>query len=218
MDYLKCTNCGHYNEVKTEYQVLCSVCGKRLENCFSEWAKRNPDGTLAEYKQTMCTTTAVEAPKEKSKSSVNQFKGKGLKFWIGFTLVFVVCYTAGYFAVEGMRSTFGRGTISKELVAMSVEINKNCPYMLDSFTRLDNTIILPGNIIQYNYTIVTVKDSLDVADMKQRMEPNIVNTVRTHPEMQQLRDLQTTMKYDYKDITGVFLFSISVTPDMYKDE
>ena len=217
MDYLKCNSCGYYNEVKTEYQVLCSACGKRLENSFVDWAKSNHDKSFEDYKLAVCTKEVVEAPKGKTKSGVSQFKGKSVKFWVGFAVVFAVAYVMGYFAVEGIVGAIRNPSISKELVAMSNELNKNCPFMVDNLTRLDNAVILPNNVIQYNYTIVTVKDSLDVASMKQQMEPNIVNTVRTHPEMQRLRELETTMNYYYKDINGVFLFSISVTPENYKE-
>ena len=35
MYYIKCSQCGHLNEVKSEYQVFCSGCNKKLDNHFA---------------------------------------------------------------------------------------------------------------------------------------------------------------------------------------
>lgn len=39
MHYLRCNNCGHFNEVKTEYLTFCSKCNKKLNNSYGEWRK-----------------------------------------------------------------------------------------------------------------------------------------------------------------------------------
>lgn len=52
MCFLKCLNCGFSNEIKTEYQVLCSKCGSRLENSFNKWRQQpeNENKTFEAYK------------------------------------------------------------------------------------------------------------------------------------------------------------------------
>lgn len=219
MDYLKCTKCGHYNEVKTEYLVLCNACGKKLENSFVSWAKHNHDKSFEDYKQEVCTPVKVEAPKSKAKSNAKPFKVRGLKYWIGFTVAFTLFYVVGHFAGDSIIKLVHKSTISKALVEVASELNKNCPMMVDNITRLDNAVALPDNVFQYNYTLLGMsKESINIDDAKQRLEPNIINFVKTNPDMKTFRDNETTINYAYKDMSGVFLFTISITPDQYKEE
>jgi hypothetical protein len=104
----------------------------------------------------------------------------------------------------------------KDLAKSASEANKVCPMFVDKDTRLDNTVALPGLVIQYNYTLVNyVKDSLDIESLKKGMEPLILNSIKTNPEMKSHRDHKVTMNYSYHDKNKVFLFLISITPDMY---
>ncbi len=54
MIYLKCNNCGHLNELRSENLFFCIGCNKPLTNSFSEWKKANPAGTFEEYKNKVC--------------------------------------------------------------------------------------------------------------------------------------------------------------------
>jgi hypothetical protein len=97
------------------------------------------------------------------------------------------------------------------------EINKSCPIMIDNATRLDNAVALPGNIFQYNYTLVNlIKDSVNINELKNYLEPTIINFVKSNPEMKSLRENKTTINYYYKDKTGLFLFTVSVKPIQYQ--
>ena len=89
--------------------------------------------------------------------------------------------------------------------------------MIDSETRFDNAIALPDNIFQYNYTLINVlKDSINVEEFKDFLDPTITNYVKSNPDMKIMRDRETTVNYYYKDKTGIFLFTVSITPDKYK--
>jgi hypothetical protein len=69
----------------------------------------------------------------------------------------------------------------------------------------------------YNYTLVNIdKATADTLGMKNYIEPNVINSVKTNPQMKFQRDHNTTMNYYYKDKYGVYLFVVSVTPDKYK--
>ena len=114
------------------------------------------------------------------------------------------------------RSFFKAPSFDKVLMQTASEINKTCPISIDQYTRLDNTVALPGNIFQYNYTMVTLaKSDVNADTLKMKIEPGIVNTVKTSPDMKVFRDNKTTINYSYKDKDGVFVFQISVTPDKY---
>ena len=56
MYYIKCSQCGHLNEVKSEYQVFCSGCNKKLDNNFADWKKRNPGKSFDDYQQLVCVS------------------------------------------------------------------------------------------------------------------------------------------------------------------
>ena len=103
------------------------------------------------------------------------------------------------------------------MVEVASEINKSCPMMIDQVTRLDNAIALPGNSIQYNYTLINIEAADISADsLKKYMEPGIINGIKTNPDLKIYRDKKTTMVYNYRDKNGVFLMRFSVTPEMYE--
>jgi hypothetical protein len=213
MYFLKCSRCGHFNEVKTEYMIFCSNCNKKLDNNYSDWIKRNSDKSYDDFKKLICTTEAKETPKIKPKSN----KPKGLKYWIGFTIAFAIFYAIGQLGGEKITGLFKQPLYDKAMMEFASELNKNCPIMIDNATRFDNATPLPNNIFQYNYTLVRmVKDSININDLKKYLEPSIINYVKSNPDMKTIRDNKTTIKYSYRDRTGVFLFTISVTSGQYQ--
>ena len=91
--------------------------------------------------------------------------------------------------------------------------------MVDQYTRLDNALALPENIFQYNYTLVNITQSeINLDTVKKYIEPSIINNVKTSPDLKIYRDNKTTMIYNYRDKNGVFVFKLSVTPDMYEQQ
>lgn len=54
MHYIKCTECGSYNEFSIKSDAYCYVCTARFENSFSNWKIKNPKGTLEAYLETQC--------------------------------------------------------------------------------------------------------------------------------------------------------------------
>lgn len=213
MHYLKCNNCGHFNEVKTEYLVFCANCEKKLENNYSDWTKRNPEKSFEDFKEMNCTTEKVELSNELTKSK----QKKGLKYWIGFTIAFAIFYAVGQIGGDKIAGLFRKSSFDKALMETASEINKSCPIMVDNATRLDNSIALEGNVFQYNYTLVNMmKDSIDIDELVNYLEPIITNFVKTNPDLQAMRENKVTVNYYYKDKTGVFLFTISVKPEEYE--
>ncbi|MDD4971302.1 MAG: hypothetical protein PHT07_17875 [Paludibacter sp.] len=139
-------------------------------------------------------------PEERNKKIRN-----GLGAVVGVFLVVLLQHL--FFAAPGF---------DKDLANSASEANKICPMFVDKDTRLDNTVALPGLVLQYNYTLVNyVKDSLDIESLKKALEPGILNSIKTNPELKSHRDHKVTMNYSYHDKDKVFLFLISITPDMY---
>lgn len=77
--YLKCNNCGKLNEIKSEYVVLCTSCGQKLENNFTQWKHRNPGSTFEDYKNNVCLTES-QLPQEPPRSNSRRtLKSRSLK-------------------------------------------------------------------------------------------------------------------------------------------
>lgn len=112
---------------------------------------------------------------------------------------------------------FSPPSLDKQLMAVANEINKTCPLMVDSETQMDNSVALPDNVFQYNYTLLTIEKAMvDTVDFKNYMETNIVNQVKTNPQMKFFRDRKVTMNYLYKDRNGEYISLISVSADEYE--
>lgn len=213
MYFLKCAKCGYFNEVKTEYLVFCSNCHKKLDPNYSDWIRINPDKSFDDFTQKFCTTEIIEIPVKK----VNSGTPRRMKLLIGFAITFAIFYAIGQFGGEKIVRFIKGATYDKALMQSASEINKTCPIMVDASTRLDNTIALPGNVFQYNYTLVSmVKNSVNITELKKYLEPRITNLVKSSPEMKSMRDNKTIIKYSYKDKTGMYLFDISVKPEQYQ--
>jgi len=130
-------------------------------------------------------------------------------------IVGMVFFGLSYFLVQHF--FFKPPSFDKAMMAAASEINKTCPIMVDQYTQLDNALALPGNSFQYNYTLIDMDISeVSVDTAKKYLLPNIINTVKTNPDMKIYRDNKTTMIYNYKDKNGVFIMKFAITPEMYK--
>ncbi|HKZ37578.1 MAG TPA: hypothetical protein VJ184_08015 [Chryseolinea sp.] len=95
---------------------------------------------------------------------------------------------------------FKAPTYDQVMMQAASEINKSCPLMVDQETRLDNTMALPENVFQYNYTLVNMeKATTNIAELENYLKPTLINSVKTNPNMKINRDNKTTMGYFDKD-------------------
>lgn len=187
MEKVKCMQCGNDNPATSKY---CSRCGYELPKAKAETAE-NP------------------APAVTPASPVNNRKKI-----IGI-ITTVVTFFVVYYAVQAI--FFKSPSFDEATVAMMNEINKNCPVMVDESTQLDNVAALPGNMLQYNYTLVGIeKSQVNTDEVKQVLEPKIINAVKENPDLKQIREHKTTLVYNYKDKNAAFLLKITVTPAMYE--
>ena len=137
------------------------------------------------------------------------------------TIVFtVIGLLIGYVGSQFLIDTiFKKPNIEEILVQAAQEMNKSCPIILDQDTRLDTKLGGPGKNFSYFYTLVNYsKEEINQDTLISYLKPNIINNVKTHPQMAIFRENDITMNYNYKDKDGVFLFIISVTPEEYKNQ
>lgn len=177
-------------------------------------------GTENPIKYRYCSSCGYELPKitlEDSDNTSQQPKRRntdGRKNILG-VIIGMIALSLTSFAIQQL--FFKAAPLDKTMMEVASEINKTCPIMVDSETRLDNTFSLPNNTFQYNYTLVNIdKESIDTVEMRNYLEPTITNSVKTNPQLKFHRDHEMTINYSYKDKTGSFLIVISVTPEKYK--
>ena len=116
----------------------------------------------------------------------------------------------------GQEILFQKPSFDKQLLAVASEFNKSCPIMVDSETRLDNTIGGPGKSFAYNYTLINYsKDELDMDYLESTLRPSILNNIKTNPDMAEFRKNKVEFKYVYKDKNGIFITNITIKPDEY---
>lgn len=115
------------------------------------------------------------------------------------------------------RVLFPTPCLDSQLIKVANEINKNCPFMVDQYTRFDNTIAGPGKSLAYNYTVVNYEATeLNIESIRGNLTPILINNIKTNEDMKCFRENKVSLKYNYRDKSGVFLFSILINPEDYE--
>lgn len=130
-------------------------------------------------------------------------------------IVGAAAFLIAYFAVQQV--LFKPPTFDKQMIQIASELNKSCPIMVDAETQLDNTVALPDNTFQYNYTLVSMeRATLDISELENYLQPIILNNIKTNPDLKTFRDNDVIMAYNYKDKNGEHLFKLTFKPENYK--
>ena len=117
---------------------------------------------------------------------------------------------------EVLKLIFQNPSVDEQLLATSQEINKQCPYMVDSLTQLDNTIALPNHLLQYNYTFYkSDKENIDTVALKESMRESLVNKLRTDPKFAIFKEDHVVVGSRFYDRTGHYVCAMQVTPAEY---
>ncbi|MCL1838492.1 MAG: hypothetical protein FWG47_04145 [Propionibacteriaceae bacterium] len=108
--------------------------------------------------------------------------------------------------------------VNKELQNASETINATCPMMVDAETQLDNTEVADKMLI-YNYTMINFAKA-DLTDeqltqVKATMQRDLLNLIKSSPEMKVFRDFGVSLKYVYRSSDALELFSLTFTPEDY---
>ncbi|MBS7254355.1 hypothetical protein [Flavobacterium branchiicola] len=185
---IKCDNCEAVNNDTSKY---CSACGYQLHKISTvenNQPEQRTDKKASENKKTFNIKTA-------------------LGFIVGFGVMYVIT----------SQFLFKQPSLNNQLMQTASELNKTCPIMVDKDTRLDNSVALPGDIFQYNYTLVNLdKKDVQIEKLKEFLVPTVKNFVKTSSDMKFARDNNVTVNYHYKDKNGVELLTVSVLPEDYK--
>ncbi|MGE5427106.1 MAG: hypothetical protein ACM3O8_04360 [Methylococcaceae bacterium] len=188
MQKVTCTTCGSENKVNHKY---CFNCGYELPKVVVEEVQDN--------------TIELIHKRKKRRNLI-----------IGFVVAFTVIglMSATVLSMQKIIKPLFTGKILETAVS---EVNKGCPMMIDQYTRLDSASVISDNSLQYNYTLINTELSeINQDTVKKYLFPEIINNVKTSPEMKVYRDLKTTFIYSYRDKNGLAILKFPVTPDMYQ--
>lgn len=110
MHYIKCTGCGKFNTIKSEYQIFCEHCNAKLANNFTLWKKRNPKGTFEEFQEKECISNALKSQQENVMHQSKKKKANPVLLLLGLLLlIFLGIGVTGYFLkpyIVGYASAF----------------------------------------------------------------------------------------------------------------
>ena len=113
---------------------------------------------------------------------------------------------------------FAPPTFDEQLMKISSEINKSCPFMVDQDTRLDNTMGGPGKSITYNYTLVNyLEEDINSDELRKFITPQLINNIKINDDMKTFRENEVSLKYNYKDKVGKPILSVTISPSDYGD-
>lgn len=109
------------------------------------------------------------------------------------------------------------GSIDNQLEKIAKESNKECPKMLDQWTRLDSCAAYPNKNYKYFHTIVSGGVVVDRTKFESNFKHVIISIIRTNPGMKFMRENEVTLHYHYIDEVDGSQASIVVTPEEYKN-
>lgn len=110
------------------------------------------------------------------------------------------------------------GSIDGQLKKIAEESKKECPKMLDQWTRLDSCVAYQGKTYKYFHTVVGDGLILNTEQFKSNFKPIIISMVKTNPAMKFFRDNDVLLQYQYSDETGKMHVTIDVSPEDYKEK
>ncbi len=99
-------------------------------------------------------------------------------------------------------------------------INKDCPKLINSGTRLDNVTGLPNKTIQFSSTLMNYSKSQltdsQLETSKTNAIPIMINNIKSNSSLKRFREYGATFKCIYKSNDGFELFIIKITPADYQ--
>jgi hypothetical protein len=101
----------------------------------------------------------------------------------------------------------------EEVVA---EIQRKCPQMIDSETRLEAVGIKNNTDIIYQYTLVNLLvENVDTVEFRRALWPGILALIKTTPALKPLREQGIRFEYYYQDKNHNFIYTFKITPTDY---
>lgn len=110
------------------------------------------------------------------------------------------------------------GTVNTEIVELVGKYNKNCPLIIQEGIRLDSVSLHEEDrVVQYNLTLLNVeKETAEINVIHKEIEKSLISTAKANTGLKVFRDNDFALVYSYNDKKKVFLFKVTIMPDLYK--
>ena len=134
--------------------------------------------------------------------------------WLKVVIFLLICSVTS----ELLKAIFSGPTLDESLVKTSSEINKQCPIVVDSITRLDNTSVLAGKYLVYNYTLLQRGQEIraDTTYYKNNMRESLITMIKTNPRLKEGQKSQAGFIATWYDSVGAYICSLAIAPEDYK--
>lgn len=109
-------------------------------------------------------------------------------------------------------------TVNTEIVELVGKYNKNCPLIIQEGIRLDSVSLHEKDrVVQYNLTLMNVeKETAEINVIHKEIEKSLISTAKANTGLKVFRDNDFALVYSYNDKNKVFLFKVTIMPDLYK--
>jgi hypothetical protein len=109
-------------------------------------------------------------------------------------------------------------SIDKKALKVVSQFNSKCPMMIDAETRMDGIEIKGTNTILYKYTLINLNiENVDTTKFNLALRPGIISTIKTNAELAELKRINSSFEYYYKDRDNKFIYSFLITPNDYNN-
>lgn len=108
--------------------------------------------------------------------------------------------------------------IDNKALKVVSQFNSKCPMMIDAETRMDGIEIKGENTIVYKYTLINLSvEKVDTAKFNLALRPGIITTIKTNSELDELKRINSSFEYYYKDRDNKYIYSFIITPNDYNN-
>jgi len=134
----------------------------------------------------------------------------------GFRIVLGIIIFAFITAVLKIAFYKSPTTLNDDMIKVANEINSHAPIIIDSTMRFDRVNSIPGNIFQYNYTLLTLeKSQIDTTLLNTSGRQSMIEQLKQDPNISIFRENHIVLQSRYSDKNGKYVATVSIPPTEY---
>lgn len=119
----------------------------------------------------------------------------------------------GYAVVSNMyEAGRNKSRLDSSLVRAAADINTRLPMMVDSETRMGKAVAGSGKLTYFITLPNQTKSNLDLPALQKVLRQNIIDNYKTNSVMEEVREQNVVLDYQYKDKNAEPIFEIVVSP------
>lgn len=133
-------------------------------------------------------------------------------------LLFIIVIAVVLVALFQLSLYKSADTVNTEIVELVGKYNKNCPLIIQEGIRLDSVSLHEKDrVVQYNLTLMNVeKETAEINVIHKEIEKSLISTAKANTGLKVFRDNDFALVYSYNDKNKMFLFKVTIMPDLYK--